>query len=374
MHIGITGADGFLGWHLRCLLQGGTTDDTAVPCDQASFADDSALDNLVATSDAMVHFAGINRGTDDEVLNGNLAITDRLIAALRRSGRAPHVLFASSIQIERDNPYGEAKRICAQRLQAWADGCGARFTTVVLPNVFGEFGRPFYNSAVATFCHQLVHGEEPRIAVDAPLELIHAQDAVAQFVTLAHDGRVGMVCVTGHEPLLVSEILRRLQGLNVSYSSGTFPLLADSFDLQLFNTLRSFRFPELAQGTFDVHRDSRGSLWEVALAEGTGRTFVSWTLPGITRGNHYHRHNVERFAVLSGSGRIRLRRLFTPEVHTYDLTGEAPGYVDMPTFCTHSIENTGSTPLLTLFWSGELFDAANPDTWSEPVLAQEATS
>ena len=371
MRIGITGADGFLGWHLRCLLHG-DTDDVAVPCDQVSFADDNALDNLVATSDAVVHFAGINRGTDAEVVNGNLAITDRLIATLRRSGRLPHVLFASSIQIDRDNPYGQAKRVCAQHLQAWADSCGARFTTVVLPNVFGEFGHPFYNSVVATFCHQLVHSEEPHIGVDAPLELIHAQDAVARFVTLAHDGTVGVVRVTGHEPLLVSKILGRLQGLNALYTGGTFPVLADSFDLQLFNTLRSFRFPDRAQGTFEVHADARGSLWEVARAQGTGQTFVSWTEPGVTRGNHYHRQKVERFAVLSGSGRIRLRRLFTPDVYTYDLAGEAPGYVDMPTFCTHSIENIGSAPLLTLFWSGELFDAGKPDTWSEPVLAQEA--
>jgi len=373
MHIGITGADGFLGWHLRCLLQG-DTNDVAVPCDQALFGDDRALDNLIATSDAIVHFAGINRGTDDEVLQGNLAITDRLIAALRHAGRSPHVLFASSIQIERDNLYGEAKRVCAQHLQAWADSCGARFTTVVLPNVFGEFGRPFYNSVVATFCHQLVHGEEPHIATDAPLELIHAQDAVSRFVALAHEETTGTVRVQGHAPLLVSEILKRLQQQNAMYAGGTFPVLADPFDMQLFNTLRSLRFPDQAQGTFDVHTDARGSLWEVARTQGASQTFVSWTLPGITRGNHYHRHKVERFAVPSGSGRIRLRRLFTPDVFTYDLTGEAPGYVDMPTFCTHSIENTGSAPLLTLFWSGELFDARSPDTWSEPVLAQEATS
>jgi len=371
MRIGITGADGFLGWHLRCLLYG-DTHDTAVPCDQASFADDNALDNLVATSDAIVHFAGINRGTEDEVLNGNLAITDRLIAALVRSGRSPHVLFASSIQIERDNPYGQAKRVCAQHLEAWADGCGARFTTVVLPNAFGEFGRPFYNSVVATFCHQLVLGEEPRIVADAPLELIHAQDVAAKFVALADDGTAGLIRVTGHQPLLVSEILERLQHLNATYACGVFPLLADSFDLQLFNTLQSFRFPDWAQGTLGVHIDERGPLWEVVRAQGTGQTFVSRIDPGITRGNYYHRHKVERFAVLSGSGRIRLRRLFAPDVHVYELTGEAPAYVDMPTFCTHSIENIGSTPLLTLSWCGELLDTGKPDTWSEPVTMREA--
>lgn len=373
MRVGITDADGFLGWHLRCLLHG-DTNDVALPCDQASYTNDNAIDNLAATSDAIVHFAGINRGTDDEVLNGNLAITDRLIGALRRSGRLPHVLFASSIQIERDNPYGQAKRVCAQHLQAWADSCGARLTTVVLPNEFGEFGRPFYNSVVATFCHQLVHGEEQHIVTDAPLELIHAQDAVAQFVRIAHDGTVGVVRVTGNAPLLVSEILARLQGLNASYVGGTFPVLADPLDLQLFNTLRSFRFPDQAQGTFEVHADARGSLWDVIRSQGAGQSFVSWTEPGVTRGDHYHRHKVERFAVLSGSGRIRLRRLFSSDVHTYDLTGETPSYVDMPTFCTHSIENTGSAPLLTLFWSGELFDMGKPDTWSEPVLAQEATT
>ncbi|MHC1684909.1 MAG: NAD-dependent epimerase/dehydratase family protein, partial [Clostridiaceae bacterium] len=350
MRIGITGADGFLGWHFRCLLHGDTYD-TAVPCDQASFAGDSALDNLVAASDAIVHFAGINRGTEDEVLNGNLAITDRLIASLIRSGRAPHVVFASSVQIERDNPYSQAKRVCAQHLQAWADGSGARFTTVVVPNVFGEFGRPFYNSVVATFCHQLVHGEEPDIAVDGALELIHVQDAAARFLALAHEGTAGTVRVQGHQPLLVSEILRRLQGLNASYAGGTFPALADAFDLQLFNTLRSYRFPDQVRGAFDVHADARGSLWEVARTQGAGQSVVSWTLSGVTRGNHYHRHKVERFAVLSGSGRIRLRRLFTPDVSTYDLTGDVPAYVDMPTFCTHSIENTGRAPLLTLFWS-----------------------
>jgi UDP-2-acetamido-2,6-beta-L-arabino-hexul-4-ose reductase len=370
MRIGITGADGFLGWHLRCLLHRGT-DDIAVPCDQTSFADDNALENLVAMSDAIVHFAGVNRGGDKEILETNLAITDRLIGALQRTRRSPHVLFASSIQIEHDNPYGQAKRMCAQRLEAWADTCGALFTAVVLPNVFGEFGRPFYNSVVATFCHQLAHSERTRVIVDAPIELVHAQDVVARFLALAHEGTTGTIRIPGHTPLLISSILARLQELNAMYEGGTFPALSELLDLQLFNALRSCRFPDKVLGSFDVRTDARGSLWEVARAQGPSQCFVSRTSPGATRGNHYHRHKVERFAVLSGIGRIRLRRLFTNEVHTYDLTGEAPGYVDMPTLCTHSIENAGSTPLLTLFWSDEFFDEGNPDTWSEPVQVEE---
>jgi UDP-2-acetamido-2,6-beta-L-arabino-hexul-4-ose reductase len=370
MNIGITGADGFLGWHLQALLHG-DAEDQATPCDQAGFEQGDALREMVASSDAIVHLAGINRGTDEEVERGSVAITDRLIRMVEESGRIPHVLFASSVQVEHDNPYGRAKKACAEHLQAWADRSGARYTTVILPNIFGEFGRPHYNSAVATFCYQLTQGEEPKIYTDASLELIHAQDVAKQFMALVHAGTTGIVRVQGHAPLLVSEVLSRLRTLHASYEGGVFPSLADPFDLQLFNTLRSFRYPERTAGTFDLHTDARGSLWDVARAQGTGQTFVSWTLPGITRGNHYHRHKVERFAVLSGQGRIRLRRLLTEEVHTFDLTGEHPSYVDMPTFCTHSIENTGTTPLLTLFWSGELLDPEDPDTYPEPVLSSE---
>jgi UDP-2-acetamido-2,6-beta-L-arabino-hexul-4-ose reductase len=372
MNIGITGADGFLGWHLRALLYG-NTDDTAVPCDQAGFEQGDALRRMVASSDAIIHLAGINRGTDEEVERGNVAITDKFIGTLEESGRTPHVLFASSVQSERDNPYGRAKRVCAEHLQAWADRSGAKYTTVILPNIFGEFGRPHYNSAVATFCDQLTKGEEPTIYTDAPLELIHVQDVVRRFVELAHAGTTGTIRVQGHTLLFVSDVLARLRCLHASYEHGVFPPMADPFDLQLFNTLRSFQYPEGTSGTFDLHTDARGSLWDVAKAQGAGQTFVSWTLPGITRGNHYHRHKVERFAVLSGQGCIRLRRLLTNEVHTFDFSGEYPGYVDMPTFCTHSIENVGTVPLLTLFWSGELFDPRDPDTYPEPVLLSEVT-
>jgi UDP-2-acetamido-2,6-beta-L-arabino-hexul-4-ose reductase len=369
MNIGITGSDGFLGWHLRALLHG-LDWHVVIPCDRISSDAGGSLDALVASADAIVHLAGINRGSDDEVEYGNIAITDDLIQALERSGRTPHVLFASSIQANCDNPYGRAKRACSERLQQWADRCGAKYTTVVLPNVFGEFGRPRYNSVIATFCDQLARGEEPEILIDAPLELIHVQDAASQFLSLVETGTTGVVRIQGHAPILVSEVLARLRMLSSSYQDGVFPSLAEPLDLQLFDTLRSFQYPDRISGAFSIHSDARGSLWEIAATKSAGRAFVSWTLPGATRGNHYHRYQVERFAVISGQGLVRLRKLFTSDICTFKLFGENPGYVDMPTFCTHSIENIGTEPLLTMFWSSNPHaSGGDPDTYPEPVLA-----
>jgi UDP-2-acetamido-2,6-beta-L-arabino-hexul-4-ose reductase len=334
------------------------------------YADDELLANLLAQADVVLHLAGVNRGTDAEVHDGNVALARQLVKALERAGSTPHVLFASSVRINQDTAYGAAKRECAEILGTWALRHGARYTTVILPNLFGEFGRPFYNSVTATFGYQLTHGEEPRVLDDVPLELLYAQDAAAEFLRLATAGTTGEVRVQGHSPILVSELLQALSRLELTYRGNVFPICQDAFQLALFNTLRSSLFPDHVSGSFAVHGDARGNFWEVVRSQGSGQTSVSTTVPGVTRGNHWHSHKVERFAVLEGTGRVRLRRLFTGDVVSCDLSGETPAFVDMPTFCTHSIENIGSTPLITAFWASELFDPAPPDTFAEPVLTE----
>lgn len=365
MRIGVTGANGFLGWHLRAFLHA-QPEHTVVPFERDAFADRTRLRDQVAGCDAIVHLAGMNRGDETEILRVNTALAGDLVAACDAAGVRPHVVFANSTHAARDSAYGRSKRQAAESLARWAERSGGRFTDVVFPHLFGEGGRPFYNSGVATFCHQLAHGETPRVIDDIELELVHAQTAARAMLGTIVEGKLGTVRVSGRR-LLVSGAVARLQQMAEQYRSQLIPELADALDLELFNAYRSYLFPQSYPVTLVLRSDARGSLFEAVKTLHSGQTFISTTRPGITRGNHYHRHKIERFLVIHGEASIRVRRLLHTQVHEFRVSGMAPGYIDMPTFHTHDITNVGEGELLTLFWSHELFDPGNPDTYSEQV-------
>ncbi len=370
--IGITGAGGLLGWHLRCWLRAHAT--SAAPAASApltagreTFEDEAALRRFVSGCDVIVHYAGVNRGEAHEVEAANPEIARRLVDACEREDRMPHVIFASSVHAANDSPYGRSKRAATEILGAWAARTGAGFTNLLLPHVYGECGRPFHNSVVSTFCHQLAHGDEPRIDVDAPLELLHAQDLSDLVGEIAAEGRTGELRPRGVPVRSVSALLDRLRTMMDAYRADLLPDLSDPFDVRLFNTLRSYLYPEGFPVALPLHSDERGALFEAVKAGSGGQTFVSSTNPGVTRGNHFHRFKVERFLVLRGSARIRVRRLFSERVWSFDVNGDRPAYVDMPTLHTHDITNTGADELVTLFWANEIFDSERPDTYREDV-------
>lgn len=365
----LTGAQGFLGWHLRCHLKGEPgLQALAVP--REAFEDAAALAEALAGATVVFHLAGQNRGPDAEVEATNLRLADQLIAALERLPQAPAVVFANSIHHTRDTAFGRSKREAAWRLGAWADARGARFVDAVLPHLFGEGGRPFYNSAVATFCHQLAQGGTPQILEDGEVELLHAQRASARLLALARDPQArGTVRLEGAR-MRASEALARLQSFQTTYAAGILPRFETDLDLDLFNTYRACLYPARYPAPLTLHTDARGSLFEAVKTHHGGQAFLSTTKPGITRGRHYHRHKVERFLVVSGRAEIRIRRLFGEEVRVFPVSGESPCFVDIPTLHTHEITNAGDTDLLTLFWSHEIFDPAGPDTYSEPVIVE----
>jgi UDP-2-acetamido-2,6-beta-L-arabino-hexul-4-ose reductase len=153
------------------------------------------------------------------------------------------------------------------------------------------------------------------------------------------------------------------------YQAMVMPPLESALDVRLFNTLRSYLFPAHYPVALTLHIDARGSLFEVVKSNSGGQVFMSTTHPGITRGNHFHTRKVERFLVASGEADIRLRKLFSDEVICFKVRGDAPSYVDIPTFYTHHITNTGQSELVTLFWANEIFDSVDPDTFPERVDA-----
>lgn len=367
MKIVITGAGGFLGWHTRLRLHA-LTDHEVVPITRDTWDE---LSSSISDADAVIHIAGVNRGdSDDEVSEGNVRLADDVARALA-AARAPlRVVYANSIQANNGTPYGTGKARAEEILRAAAEGTGGKLVDVRLPNIFGEHGRPQYNSFVATFVHATVAGDEVAIN-DNPVGLLHVQDAAQSLIdalTTTEDR-----CDPEAEQHGVQEVWDLLQEFHSIYMpSGEIPDLSTKFRIDLFNTYRSALFPEHYPVALVPHADSRGAFVEtVRCRGGEGQSSFSTTVPGITRGEHYHLSKIERFAVIRGKGTMELRKMFTDEVLTFEATGDAPVAIDMPVGWVHNITNTGDEVLFTQFWSHELFRPEAPDTFPEPVRPQE---
>lgn len=369
MKIGITGINGLIGWHLRAYLHR-RHDIEVRGADRATFADPTALAEFVTGLDAVVHLAAMNRGEDAELEVVNVHLVETLIAACESAGSAPHIVFSSSTHCESDTAYGRSKKIGAGRFRRWAEKRHTTFTNMILPHVFGEFGKPFYNSVVSTFCYQLANGEAPSIISDSQLELVHAQ-AVAERVLFAVEAHEDGDARVPGERIAVSELLETLRSMSVQYGSQVIPDLRNSLDLRLFNVCRSYLFPSHYPVDVLVRADERGELFETVRTLSGGQMFLSTTKPGVTRGNHYHARKLERFLVVKGEAVIRLRKLFSNQVVEFRVSGRKPQYIDMPTLYTHDITNVGQGELITAFWAHEIFDPKDTDTFPESVEKNE---
>ena len=371
MNIAITGAEGFLGWHtaVRLRAQHGVN---AVSLGRADFADPEHLASVVAAADAIIHLAGVNRATTDaEVEAGNVDIAQTLAAAIARAGHPVHVVYGNSVQSTLDNHYGRGKARAAELLGQAIMNAGGTFANVHLPNIFGEHGRPKYNSFVATFCSEIASGRKPQVIEDRPVSLLHAQRAAEVLIRSALRSE-SRDLEPAADQYLVSEVLETLTEFHETYSKGHIPALWEPFVVDLFNTYRSYMFPQHFPFKATVNTDQRGELFEtVRFHGGAGQTFVSTTRPGVTRGEHYHLNKVERFFVLKGEAEIALRRVRDDAVIRFQLKGEERSFVDMPTMWVHNITNVGDDELITQFWADQLLNPASPDTYWEPVALNE---
>jgi UDP-2-acetamido-2,6-beta-L-arabino-hexul-4-ose reductase len=364
--LGITGANGFMALHLRALCAS-RGDFQVELADRQTFSDPSRLSAFVRACDVVVHLAGLNRSPELVLEETNVQLVESLLEASQRANHFPHFIFASSTHIERETAYGRSKKKGAELFAKHAAKFGCPFSNIIFPNIFGEYGRPFYNSVVATFCHQLATGENPKIESDGLLHLLHVQDAVGLLYETALGKRAKHLSPPG-VPMRVRELLDRLKTISELYSKDQFGDLSDPLTLNLFNTYRSYLFPSFYPKKLSVHADPRGNLVETIKSASGGQAFVSTSHPGIIRGNHFHLRKVERFVVLRGTALVKLRRLFSNDVISLCLEGDKPAFLDIPTLYSHSIENVGKEELLTLFWANEVFDPRKPDTFAEQVL------
>jgi UDP-2-acetamido-2,6-beta-L-arabino-hexul-4-ose reductase len=362
--IALTGAGGFLGFHIRAHALAERIEISPIGLGSKFNVDEAQ--RAVTGSTRLIHVAGVNRGTDKEVEEGNIAFARQLSEVVRASASPPRtIVFANSIQVRTDSVYGRAKSIAGEILQEAAEAAGSQFVDLELPNLFGEHGVPFYNSVVATFCHLLASdGGKPQVLEDRGLQLLHA--GIAAEVLL---GFQAAAAIAEHQvERTVQELLEDLIRLSGTYAGGDIPEFGSRYDRDLFNTYRSYLPAERRVVTLEPKSDSRGNFFEVVKNRGSGgQTSFSTTLPGITRGQHFHLNKIERFAVVAGEATITMRRLFGEEVETFRVSGSNPCAVDMPTLWAHEITNTGKTPLLTMFWINEIFDPSSPDTFPEEV-------
>jgi UDP-2-acetamido-2,6-beta-L-arabino-hexul-4-ose reductase len=364
MKVLLTGADGFLGWHTRVRLRALSSHEV-VPVARANW---SQLPDLMADTDAVLHVAGVNRASPEEVETGNRRLAEGVVAAIRRSRARPIVVFANSVHADADGPYGSGKRQASTLLRNGVLEAGGRYVDVRLPNLFGEHGRPRYNSFVATFVDCVITGTGPNLA-DRPVNLMHVQDAAALLLSGLTNPEVHVPAGT---QTTVEEVYVRLRQFNGLYAGGDIPPLLTALDLKLFNTLRAALFPGHYPIRLARRSDERGELVEIVRTHGgQGQTFMSSTRPGVTRGEHFHLRKVERFAVISGRARISLRRMFNDRILSFDVDGQTPVVVDMPTLWAHNITNTGDREMLTVFWTSELFNPDDPDTFPERVAVTD---
>lgn len=374
LKVGITGQSGFIGTHLFNFLSLKKDEVEMIPFEDNYFGNSGKLSEFVSSCDIIVHLAAMNRHGDPQVIyDTNLGLVNQLISTMESTKSTPYVFFSSSTQEDRDNMYGKSKHEGRILLQKWAERNKARFTGFIIPNVFGPFGNPYYNSVVATFCHQLTRNEQPHIEIDASLKLIYVSELVELFYRKMTDRKIAEGVYDFKVPYTsenkVSEILLKLEGFKRLYfDANCFPDLRDPFEINLFNTFRSYIDHEKH---YPVHlkrnTDQRGAFTETIKTELGGQFSFSTTNPGITRGNHFHTRKIERFVVIKGKATIEMRKIGTPQKLCFELNGDNPSFVDMPVWFTHNITNVGEEELITLFWINEFFNPDDPDTYFENV-------
>ena len=330
------------------------------------------MEEYCAKADFVVHLAGVNRPDNNSEFDaGNVGFTKMLLDALKRCGGKMPVLITSSVQAEQDNPYGRSKKAAEDAVFEYGAETGAQVCVYRMPNVFGKWCRPNYNSAVTTFCSNIASGLP--ITVDDPLkmmQLVYIDDVVTEIIRAisGRPHRNNRFCAI--EPVYhasLGEIVRRLYSFKEGRTSWSVPDVSDPFTAKLYAAYLSY----LPENEFDCERkmncDARGSFTELLRTEDRGQISVNISKPGIVKGNHWHHTKNEKFIVVSGQGVIRFRRIGDSKVIVYPVSGEKIEAVDIPTGYTHSIENTGNTDMVTIMWASECFDPERPDTFYEDV-------
>lgn len=377
MKILVTGAKGFVGKNLVAALQNikdGKDKTTALPADLEICVFDidtekSLLDAFCADCDFVFNLAGVNRPQNEaEFAAGNFGFASELLDILKKHGNTCPVMLSSSTQAVLDNPYGKSKKAGEDLFFRYAEETGAKVLVYRFPNLFGKWCRPNYNSAVATFCHNIAH-DLPITVNDRNHEmtLVYIDDLVQEMLSalLGKETRDGAFCrVPTEHKITLGEIADLLYSFKESRETKQVPDMTDgSFSKKLYSTYLSYLPTDKFSYPLKMNIDDRGSFTEILRTQNNGQFSVNISKPGITKGQHWHHTKNEKFLVVSGRGVIRFRKIDSDEVLEYFVSGEKLEVVDIPVGYTHNIENLGDTDMVTFMWCNECFNPEKPDTY-----------
>lgn len=371
MKVLITGANGFVGKNLAVHLRERADVDVLTFCR----GDDlDVLSTRVSESDFVFHLAGVNRPQDpQEFQQGNSDLTQTLCDAIKASGRAIPVLYTSSSQATLDNAYGRSKLAAEQALQALAKELGSSVHLFRLPNVFGKWARPNYNSAVATFCHNIARDLPIQInSPDARISLVYIDDVVSTFLAVLDGRSCGspFLDVAVQYSITVGELAAQLEAFRDSRANMISEAVGTGLTRALYSTYLSYLPPE--RFTYDIaqHGDARGVFVEMLKTRDSGQFSFFTAHPGITRGGHYHHTKTEKFLVIRGRACFRFRHIESGEFYELFTSGEKSVVVETVPGWTHDITNVGDDEMIVMLWANEIFDRAHPDTYAMPVGTQ----
>ena len=362
MRVLVTGANGFIGKNLLVHLR-------EIGVETIPFTHEMTLQDLTASLndvDFVFHLAGVNRPEEvAEFTAGNVGLTRQLCDLIRASGRHIPVLYTSSIQAEADNPYGVSKLSAENALMALEKDTGSPAYLYRLPNVFGKWSRPNYNSAVATFCHNVAYDLPIHINDPASIiRLVYIDDVVKDFLRILTELPRGVErpTVSPEYTMTVGELANQILLFKTSRESLTTEPVGAGLIRALYATYLSFLRPEQFSYALSVHADSRGRFVEVLKTKDSGQFSFLTAHPGVTRGGHYHHSKSEKFLVMQGSARFCFRHIVTGETYELLTEGDKPQVVETVPGWTHDITNVGDNEMIVMLWANEVLDRQQPDT------------
>lgn len=369
MKILVTGAKGFIGKNLIIELKNRKYVDVY---EYDLDTSPTLLDKFCKDADFVFHLAGVNRHKEEsEFMKGNFGFTSTLLNTLKKNGNKCPVMISSSTQAELDNPYGKSKKAGEHIMMEYHKETGAKVLIYRFSNVFGKWSRPNYNSAVATFCHNIardlpINVNEP----DIVMNLVYIDDVIEELLNalVGKENKKGKFCeVPVVQTISLCEIVDLIYSFKKSRNTLSIPDMSDEFTKKLYSTYLSFLPKDRFSYVLKMNKDNRGSFTEFLKNQDRGQVSINISKPGTIKGNHWHHTKNEKFLVVSGKGVIRFKKINSDEISEYFVSGEELEVVDIPPGYTHNIENLGSNNMVTIMWVNEPYNPEKPDTYYEEV-------